>query len=153
RLVGDAPPADQPRLEPEALRQRGRLRPAAVPDDHALALGAQPLEIARQRRERARRHHLAAELDDDHGQAPGSSSVSRSSRPSIRFMLWIAWPAPPLIKLSATEKQVTVRRPSASGVSASANPTSTKFDPDTAATSGSRFWGTRTKGSPANDSA
>ena len=30
-------------------------------------------------------------------------------------MLWMAWPAPPLMRLSLTEKQLTVRRPSASG--------------------------------------
>ena len=39
RRVGDAPAADQARLDPQLARQLGRLRPAAVNDDQPAALG------------------------------------------------------------------------------------------------------------------
>jgi hypothetical protein len=45
-------------------------------------------------------------------------------------MFWIAWPAPPLMRLSIAEKQVTVRLPSLAGPTA--KPTSMKFEPATA---------------------
>ena len=47
-----------------------------------------------------------------HGYPPTSSSVVRSSQPSIRFIDWIACPAPPLIRLSVTLKHATTRLPS-----------------------------------------
>src|SRR5262249_11796904 len=100
---------------------------------------------------------FAAELDDDrlgglaarvaHGQPPGSSSVVRSSSPSLKFIDWIAWPAPPLIKLSVTQEQATTRLPGSAPSLPPSRPTSAKFVPLTAATSGRRFAGTRTNGS------
>ena len=131
--VGDAATADDVGLEAELLRERGRLRAAAVRDHDAAAAVDERAQIGGQRRHLGAADDLAAELDDDgagcgrgYGHEPGSSSVSFSSTPSITFMLWMAWPAPPLIKLSLTEKQVTRRLPvPGSSSSPTANPTST----------------------------
>ena len=93
---------------PEPLLELGRLRPAAVHDDDAARPSrASARDVARRSPASCGRcDDLAAELMTTsrarraHGQPPGSSSVSLSSRPSIRFIDWIAWPAPPLIRLS-----------------------------------------------------
>jgi N-acetyl-gamma-glutamyl-phosphate reductase len=76
---------------------------------------------------------------------PEVAAVSGS--PSIRFMFWIACPAPPLIRLSVALTMASVRV--APCASPSVKPTSAKFDPDTAATSGKRSRTKRTNGSPA----
>src|SRR5262249_50778571 len=108
--VGDAPAADLLHLQAEALREPVRPRPAAVDDgDLRAALGEFP-DVGSERGELGPRDHLAADLDDDYGHEPRSSSEAFSSTPSMRFMFWIAWPAPPLMRLSVTAKQVTVRR-------------------------------------------
>jgi hypothetical protein len=62
-------------------------------------------------------------------------------------MFWMACPAPPFTRLSSAETTVTVRRPRKAGPAAT--PTSAKFEPETAATSGSLRAGTRVKGSEA----
>ena len=46
-----------------------------------------------------------------YGHGPGSSSDAVSARPSMRFMFWIAWPAPPLIRLSVALTNASVRLP------------------------------------------
>lgn len=65
-------------------------------------------------------------------------------------MFWMACPAPPLIRLSVALKHDTKRVEPSTGPTTT--PTSAKFDPATATTSGRRWAGTRTKGSWANPS-
>jgi len=124
----------------------------------AWTAGDEIAEVRGEQRGLARAHDLAADLDDDrlrrlgHGQFPTSSRLARSSQPSTRFMFWIAWPAPPLIRLSSAAKQVTVRLPPLAGPTA--KPTSAWFEPATATTSGSRLLpGRRTNGSRAKRSS
>ena len=116
--VGDPPPADQARLQPQACRQRRHLRPAAVDDDQP-PRRAPPRAMSRgDRGQRGALQHVATQLDDGatagrrrgrYGHGPGSSSDIVSGRPSIRFMFWIAWPAPPLIRLSVALTTASVR--------------------------------------------
>ena len=100
---------------PEPPRQLGRLRPAAVHDDEARAPRRARAAISPRRRtpSAGARQHVAAQLDDDastgYGHGPGSSSDAVSGRPSIRFMFWIACPAPPLIRLSVALTTASVR--------------------------------------------
>src|SRR5450432_224031 len=124
RRVGDSPAADQTRLDPQAARHLRRLRPAAVNDDQTPPGRACPRDRRRGDGEHRREQHVAAQLYDrvDYGQGPGSSSEAVSGRPSIRFMFWIAWPAPPLIRLSSALTTASVRDEPAAGPSV--NPTS-----------------------------
>ena len=121
RIVGDAPAADDGRFDPEAPRQRGRLRAAAVHDQQPPP-GPRARDLRGGVRQRLPFQHVASQLDDrvdgtghraGYGHGPGSSSDIVSGRPSIRFMLWIACPAPPLIRLSValTIASVHVGRP------------------------------------------
>ena len=112
-------------LEAELLRQLGRLRAAAVDDRDARTSVDEDAQVRRQQLRLARPDDLTADLDDgraSHGQLPVSSRLAFSSSPRMRFMFWIAWPAPPLIKLSIAAKQVTVRLPAWTGPTL--NPTS-----------------------------
>jgi len=131
--VGDATAGDDLRRLAELLLQVGGLRAAAVHEDDAIAAAPELGRVCRDRRHVRRGDDLAAQLDDDrrvwspfgqsprlrrmlsraHGQPPGSWSVRRSSRPSMMFIDWIAWPAPPLIRLSVAAKHATSRLPPA----------------------------------------
>src|SRR5262249_35726450 len=137
RGVGDAPAGDLGGGEAEALLQVGGLRAAAVHDGDARAAVDQRAQVGSEAGGLGGCDDLAADLDDDrpdrsggHGQFPTSSSEARSSQPSTRFMFWIACPAPPLMRLSIAEKQVTVRLPSPGAPTA--KPTSMKLEPATA---------------------
>ena len=114
-LVRDAPPADQLRLDAEAARQLRRLRSAPVHDDQAKPRGARARDLPGGDGQRRQRQDVAAELDDRqlgiaaYGHGPGSSSEAVSASPSMRFMFWIACPAPPLIRLSVALTTASVR--------------------------------------------
>ena len=124
-LVGDPPAGHDVGLLAERQLQRGGLGAAAVEHHDPVAARGQRGDVGRDHGQLPAGEDVAADLDDQqaHGQLPGSSSESRSSRPSTRFMFWIAWPAPPLIRLSRHENTVSVRVSPAG--SPSANPTST----------------------------
>src|SRR6266545_3936349 len=150
RGVGGAAARDHARLEAEPLLERRRLRTAAVDDRDAVPAVDENAQVLRDAVEIQRVDELTAELQHDGlhgGHGPGSASEVISSRPSMRFMSWIACPAPPFTRLSVAAKSVTVRRPARAGPATT--PTSAKFDPETAATSGRRRRGTRTNGSSA----
>src|SRR4029077_9337501 len=116
-------------------------------DDHQAAARSRAGDVGGDGRQRGVRQHVAPQLDDGvYGHGPGSSSDAVSSSPSIRFMFWIAWPAPPLIRLSVALTIARVRVPPCA--SPSVKPTSAKLLPETAATSGSRSRTNRTNGSP-----
>src|SRR6185503_7799174 len=136
-LVGDAAAAYDLGLEAQALRQLGRLGTAAVDHDEAAARRARGRDLRGDDAERGRREHVAAQLDDGrrHGQGPGSSRDIVSGRPNMRFMFWMAWPAPPLIRLSVALTIASVRLPVAASTSPSVKPTSAMLLPATAATS------------------
>src|SRR4029078_10860810 len=95
--------------------QRRRLRAAAV-NDHQPAPASGAGEVGSDDAERGVRQHVAPQLDDGgdrlvYGHGPGSTSDAVSGRPSIRFMFWIACPAPPLIRLSVALTIARVRFP------------------------------------------
>src|SRR5262249_23251422 len=153
--VGDASAGDDLRRLAEALLQIRRLRSTAVHHHHADAGARERSAVGRDRRKVGPGDDLAAELHHDrrsgrgvrHGQLPGSSNVRRSSSPSIKFIDWMACPAPPLIKLSLTEKHATTRLPVVASTGPGCTPAPTWLLPCTATTSGRRFFGTRTNGS------
>src|SRR5262249_28308063 len=157
RCVGDPTSGDDLRKLPQLFLKLRRLRPAAVHDEHALPVRLQLGDTRCDGRHGRRGNDLAADLEHDelpsrrgrarcsvapaHGQPPGSSSVKRSSNPSMRFIDWMAWPAPPLMRLSVVPKHATVRW--AACTSPGRTPTSAKLVPFTATTSGSRAEGMR----------
>src|SRR5262249_54268919 len=116
--VGDAATAHLLDLEAEALRELVRLRAAAVDDGDLVVAVDEGANVGGERGRLGAGDDLTADLDDDgdghgldgYGHDPRSSSEAFSSTPSMRFMFWIACPAPPLMRLSVTQKQVTVRR-------------------------------------------
>ena len=96
-------PATMRVSRPRRLLERGRLRPAAVDDGDAVPAVDERAQVPRDDVEVRRVDDLAAELQDDGlhgGHGPGSASEAISSRPSMRFMFWIACPAPPFTRLS-----------------------------------------------------
>src|SRR6185312_2355833 len=81
----------------------------AVPDAGILA----DLDVADQRRvlgDPRRRMNLRREIaigaDDAHGNSGSCCSPVASSRPSMTFMSWIAWPDAPFTRLSSAEMMI-----------------------------------------------
>ncbi len=113
----------------------------------AVACGPPPCTTSRRRpardardlggrvRQRLPLEHVAPQFDDrvdgtrhsigeGYGHGPGSSSDAVSATPSIRFMFWIAWPAPPLIRLSVALTIASVLFPVDAAGAPSVKPTS-----------------------------
>src|SRR5204863_3413366 len=107
---------------------------AAVHDQQS-APGAHARDLGGCVRQRLALEHVASQLDDrvdgtrgpsggGYGHGPGSSSDAVSATPSIRFMFWIACPAPPLIRLSVALTIASVRVPPSPLGGPSVKPTS-----------------------------
>ena len=103
----------------EPLLQLGGLGSAAVDHDHRSPGRAHFGDVGGDGRHVLPLNDLAAQLEDAgrsrarrHGYPPTSSSEARSSHPSIKFIDWIACPAPPFTRLSVAVKHATTRFPS-----------------------------------------